>query len=515
MEQINMFEEVEYKITKPIRLIELFGGVGSQAMALRNIGASFEHYRLVEFDKFAIQSYNAIHGTDFPTTDITEVNGKDLGITDTDKYEYMMTYSFPCQDLSLAGKGKGMSRDSGTRSGLLWEVERLLDETEHLPQVLLMENVPQVISKKNTPDFEEWCHFLERKGYYNYYSKLNAKDYGVAQNRNRVFMVSVLGEYSYEFPEPVELTKTVKDYLEDEVDEKFYINTDKAKQLVSKIDDKYKIGAKQLPVDGSIKNPKPKDVSNCIKARYDAGIQNQQSVGTMVIEPLLIGGMQKNQSVKSDGISTTLTSSMGTGGGYVPMIVAQRGRNPENPSDRTAGSPTEQRLEPNQKGLCNTLTTVQKDNLVMEPMIIDDTYANRPIRQYRNWSPTLRARSSGFKLVEPKVAVKQATKKGYIECKIGGVADLSYPDSKTRRGRVQENGDVSPTLTASETGISVIENTEYRIRKLTPKECWRLMGFTDEDFHKAESVCSNTQLYKQAGNSIVVPVLEAIFKQLL
>lgn len=388
-----------YQITKPIRLIELFGGVGSQAMALRNIGASFEHYRLVEFDKFAIQSYNAIHETDFPIMDITEVKGEDLGITDTDRYEYMMTYSFPCQDLSVAGKGKGMSRDSGTRSGLLWEVERLLNETEHLPQILLMENVPQVISNKNRPDFEEWCHFLERKGYCNYYSKLNAKDYGVAQNRNRVFMVSVLGKYSYEFPESVELTKTVKDYLEDEVEEKFYINTEKAKQLISKIDDKYKIGANQVPVDGTIKNPKPKDVSNCIKARYDAGIQNQQSVGTMVIEP--------------------------------------------------------------------------------------------------------------------KVAVKQATKKGYIECKVGGVADLSYPSSKLRRGRVQHGGDVSPTLTASSSGVSVIEDTDYRIRKLTPKECWRLMGFTDEDFHKAESVCSNTQLYKQAGNSIVVPVLEGIFKQLL
>ena len=149
------------------------------------------------------------------------------------------------------------------------------------------------------------------------------------------------------------------------------------------------------------------------------------------------------------------------------------------------------------------------------------------------------------------VRIKQATKEGYIECKVGGVADLSYPTSNTRRGRVQENGDVCPTLTATETGVCKIEKvgqissdgsqcgtvvndnglspnlvagthgyannhilTNYRIRKLTPKECWRLMAFTDEDFHKAEAVNSNTQLYKQAGNSIVATVLEAIFRQM-
>lgn len=136
--------------------------------------------------------------------------------------------------------------------------------------------------------------------------------------------------------------------------------------------------------------------------------------------------------------------------------------------------------KPNSQGICNTLTSVQKDNLVLEPT----------------------------------VKIRQATKEGYIECKLGGVADLSYPDSKTRRGRVQENGDICPTLTATETGVHKIES-QYRIRKLTPLECWRLMGFSDEDFHKAEKVNSNTQLYKQAGNSIVVDVLEGIFRQMM
>lgn len=125
-----------------------------------------------------------------------------------------------------------MKKGSGTRSGLLWEVERLLNETENLPQILLMENVPQVISADNIDDFHSWCSFLENKGYKCYTQILNAKDYGVAQNRERCFMVSILGDYNYKFPQPVPLDKTMKDYLEDEVDEKYYINSEKAQKLI-------------------------------------------------------------------------------------------------------------------------------------------------------------------------------------------------------------------------------------------------------------------------------------------
>lgn len=130
--------KIHFKVDKPIRLIELFAGIGSQAMALRDLGADFEHYKVVEFDKYAIKSYNAIHGTDFPTLDITEISGSDLQIEEIEKYCYIMTYSFPCQDLSVAGKQAGMAKGSDTRSGLLWEVERLLNETEQLPQVLVL-----------------------------------------------------------------------------------------------------------------------------------------------------------------------------------------------------------------------------------------------------------------------------------------------------------------------------------------------------------------------------------------
>ena len=241
--QFDIFDYISEPVTikKPIRLIELFAGYGSQAMALKRIGAKFEHYRVVEFDKYAIASYNAVHGTDFPTMDITKVHAEDLNICDTETFTYLLTYSFPCTDLSVAGKQAGMSKGSGTRSGLLWEVERILteirDSNGELPQILFMENVPQVHGKKNINDFEKWLEFLESLGYTNYWQDLNAKNYGVAQNRNRCFMFSFLGNYSYSFPRPIPLKKKLKDYLEDNVDEKYYINNEKADKLIKQLID--------------------------------------------------------------------------------------------------------------------------------------------------------------------------------------------------------------------------------------------------------------------------------------
>lgn len=241
--QINIFDLTRppISITKPIRLIELFAGYGSQAMALRDIGAQFEHYRVVEFDKYAIASYNAVHGTDFPPLDITQIHASDLNIRDTEKYCYFMTYSFPCTDLSTAGKQAGMKKGSGTRSGLLWEVERILCEIKEgggeLPQILFMENVPQVHADANKEDFQSWIDFLTGIGYVSYWQDLNAKDYGVAQNRNRCFMFSFLGEYNYKFPSPSPLRKKLKDYLEDDVPEKYYINNEKAQKLISTLVD--------------------------------------------------------------------------------------------------------------------------------------------------------------------------------------------------------------------------------------------------------------------------------------
>lgn len=225
---------MNFKIDKPIRLIELFGGIGCQAMALENLGADFEHYRLCEFDKFAVASYNAIHNTSFQPSDIRDWCGKDLEIVDKDKYFYLLTYSFPCQDLSLAGYGKGADEGSGTRSSLLWEVLRLLNESAELPQILLMENVTQVHGKKNIDNWDKLLKQLEDLGYSNYWQDLNAKNYGIPQSRNRTFMVSLLGEEEvYKFPEPIPLTQTLKDRLEPAVDEKYYLSDEAVEKMIA------------------------------------------------------------------------------------------------------------------------------------------------------------------------------------------------------------------------------------------------------------------------------------------
>lgn len=220
MEQISFFNEPHLKIDKPIRLIELFAGIGAQAKALENIGADFEHYRVCEFDEHAVRSYNAIHGTSFEPSDITKLHASDLNIVDTDKYCYILCYSFPCQDLSSAGTKKGMQKGTGSRSSLLWEVERLLEETENLPQILLMENVPEVVT---VYEFSQWCEYLRSKGYTNRWQTMNANDYGIPQSRERCLMVSWLGDYIYNFPEPVPLIKKFRDMLDKEVDEKYYL----------------------------------------------------------------------------------------------------------------------------------------------------------------------------------------------------------------------------------------------------------------------------------------------------
>ena len=240
-----LFDFPKFKINKKIRLIELFGGIGSQAMALRDIGADFEYYRLVEFDKYAVQSYNAIHNTQHTTHDIRDIHAEDLEIKDKDKYCYLMTYSFPCTDLSVAGKMQGMSKEDwkngkSTRSGLLWEVERILKECtkEELPDVLLMENVPQVHAEQNRADFDNWLNFLKSKGYKNFWKDLNAKDFGIPQNRDRCFCVSFLSDddfMEYEFPESVKLQTVMKDYLEEVVDEKYYIKSEKADKLIKEL----------------------------------------------------------------------------------------------------------------------------------------------------------------------------------------------------------------------------------------------------------------------------------------
>ena len=231
-------------IDKPIRLIEMFAGYGSQAMGLRNIGAEYETHRVYEIDKYAMASYNAIHGTNFEPTDICTVKGVDLGIVDKKRFAYLLTYSFPCTDISIAGRMAGMAEDSETRSSLLWQVVRILRECKELgemPDILLMENVPAIHSSDNIGHYQKLVDILTELGYSSYSQDLNAWDYGVAQSRERTFLVSVLGDYSYTFPSEMELTKCVEDYFEDlteEQAEKLVVKSQKALDLLVRLDEK-------------------------------------------------------------------------------------------------------------------------------------------------------------------------------------------------------------------------------------------------------------------------------------
>ncbi len=404
MNQLNLFELINgtYRITKPIRLIELFAGIGAQAEALKRLQVDFENYRVIEFDQHVIDSYNAIHGTQFQTADITKTSSKDLGIIDKDRYEYIMTYSFPCQDLSKSGKGRGMKKGSGTRSGLLWEVERLLKECDELPQILLMENVPDVIGSKNIKDFQQWLSVLEGLGYSNYIDCLNAKNYGIPQIRNRAFMVSILGDYFYEFPAPIPLRSCLKDFLEDDVEKDYYLNR---KQLEKVLSGKFEQHKRFADIDGT----------------------------------------------------------------------------------------------------CYTLTT--KPEKIIGNVSEEDHLTDENILQ--QW-PSMISDKGSHNI--DGIAINENTIKGYTIANDGDGIYIDRPYQK--RGVVQKG--MIQTLKTSRRDVAVVSKYKnaFFVRTLTAKEYWRLMGFHDEAYEKAAKVNSKTQLYKQAGNSIVVDVLVAIFRQL-
>jgi DNA (cytosine-5)-methyltransferase 1 len=201
-----------------LKVLELFSGVGCQTQALKNIGIEHQSTQC-EIDKYAESIYNQIHGNTENLGDITKVDENTLSEGQWD----LITYSFPCTNISVAGQQEGLEKDSGTASSLLWECERIIRKVK--PTYLLMENVKNLLSKKHIHNFEDWLKILEDMGYKNYYKVLNAKDFGVPQNRERVFCVSILGEHEpYEFPKGFPLTLRLKDMLEDNVDAKYYLS---------------------------------------------------------------------------------------------------------------------------------------------------------------------------------------------------------------------------------------------------------------------------------------------------
>ena len=376
-DQMSIFDMVmeEYKIpeNKKLRTITFFSGYDSQALALKYLGVDFEHYRTCEWAVKSIQALKDLHfGNDNedyskkyskeylceylykkgisqnynePMTyeqikrlgetqirniynniqathnlvNIQQVKAEDLGITEKDRYTYLWTYSFPCQDLSLAGLGKGMKKGENTRSGMLWEVERLLEECKEkdmLPNLLFMENVPQVIGTNNIKDFQKWVIKLESLGYSNYVECLNSKDYGVPQNRNRCFMISILGEYTYKFPKPFPLKLRLKDLLEKNVDEKYYLSNEKIQRVQS-------WGGYEDPLKDIARDR----ICSTITTRCGADCNGMQLVEENIIK---VGnysqsGHNASSIISPNGISPTVMENHGTitaivesGGGDYP-----------------------------------------------------------------------------------------------------------------------------------------------------------------------------------------------------
>lgn len=449
-----------------------------------------------EFDKYATSSYCAIHN---------ENESKNLGdITKVDETKLepfnMICGGSPCQDFSVAGKQKGSvwtCKDCGheynpltvhwserdkcpccgsnniekTRSSLLVEYLRVIRANK--PNFGMYENVKNIVGKQFKDTFKMFTDELDEYGYNVYWKVLNAKDYGIPQNRERVYLIFIKKELDngkFTYPEPFDNGMRLKDILEENVDEKFYISEDKVQRFLTNLNNEDALLYDACQVKREGKSREYNDFCPTLTARdyKDPRLVNDnvvKQIGTIS----KCEGNWKNPQVgriySTDGCSPTLNTC--GGGSHEPKIV-QLGN--VNPSGKGMNGNVF-----DENGLAPTLTTNKGDG--------------------------------------NKIAIRQATKKGYIECELGGVADLSYPESKTRRGRVQENGQICPTITATETGVCRIESP-IRIRKLTPKECFRLMGFSDENFEAAEKMVSNSQLYKQAGNSIVVDVLYYILVEL-
>ena len=457
-----------------MKVLSLFSGIGAFEKALDNLQIPYELAGFSEIDKYAVKSYCAIHGVDESMNlgDITKIDEKVLP-KDID----LITYGFPCQDISLAGKQKGLFHDDGskTRSGLFFEALRIIEATK--PRIAIAENVKNLTGKKFKEQFQIVLESLEAAGYNNYWKVLNAKDYGIPQNRERVFIISIRKDIDkgYEFPKPFPLQLRLKDMLEDEVDEKFYLDSMKKYFIKHSFESEEKGNGFRFTPHVKKNANVAKTVTTRAGGRMDDNFVMDveceedtfkfDSTNKMIQVGQMYGTDKEHKCVPVEPVRLGNIYGEKFGTGYAGNVW-----------DKECISPT--------------LMTMQGGN--RQPLVIDEGV------KAGNTSP-----SGNY---NPSVIVREATKKGYAEAVEGDSINLEQPNTKG----------LCNTLTTVQKDNYVAEpkQSNLRIRKLTPKECFRLMGFDDEDFYKAEAVNSNTQLYKQAGNSIVVDVLEAIFTNL-
>ena len=423
-----------------LRVVELFSGIGAQRMALMQAGIPHEVVAICEINKHALASYQAIYGDCPNLGDITKVQA--LPPCD------LVTYSFPCQDLSLAGKRKGMGK--GTRSGLVWEVVRLLESAEHRPEWLLMENVPQVLTSPLWPDLLDRLTAL---GYRNKWVKLDSSRFGSAQKRVRAFMVSRLDAEPPDLPQSTDApARCIRDIMEPQVGERY---------------------VRRIPLD-RVKWREPL-----------AGYRPPQSEG---IEPSIrvVGDWDKGTMREANRRIYDMD-------GACPAIEAH--------------------IAKDGQGRIKILADWQRKGIEMANRLYDPDHA----------SPAVVTHGGGDHHV--KVA-------DHIE-PIGQEMDDIDP---TELVPIMQEGEICPMLTPGRAkrqrgprfrnpnepaftvncqdrhGCAYPQGGDLVVRVLTPLECWRLMGFPDWAYDRASKVSSETQLYNQAGNSIVVQVLEAIFK---
>jgi len=539
--------------------------------------------------------FNAIKATK-NLVDVSKAKGADFAMPDRDQYQVIMTYSFPCQDLSLAGGQKGMDEWSGTRSSMLWQVRRILKELaaiNQLPDVLLMENVPEFARKKNSKNVEKWEDSLGKLGYKNYIQFMNGIDYGIPQTRNRCFMVSVLGDYSYQFPMPEKPELVLKDFLEEKVDEKYYLKLDQLRKVLA-WNGRNPLERPSRPGDKSIGTIIAKPQS-CTSRQAKFILEPIDPSKVRVVGTYQPGGEIAGRVVSPNAAAPTVMDQRGEGTAVVEEITAFDAYNHHEYKGGYVGT-----LRATGESTTHGTLVVEKTGIPIKALnsdgcIIacdgDGIYADRPGEKGKSVQkgaiPSLRCNCGANVAVveaidclgEKVIPIADNTKAGFEMAKAGdgvyinrvsakrgaiqtiktsmdiGVvvedtvfspsealmfdengnihryigdprtdvfgegqaADISYPNGYNKGKRVH---DASPAITPT-TAKNIVVRTYYRIRKLIPLECFRLMGVKDAEAVRVIAVLPESICYHLAGDSIICGpsksrgCLTQIFRQML
>lgn len=565
-----------------MRVVSLFSGIGAFEKALTNLGIEHDVIRFSEIDKYAITSYCAIHNVnkELNLGDITEIDPNSVPSCD------LITHGSPCTDYSVAGKGEGGDEGSGTRSSLMWHTVDIV--THKKPRYVIWENVKGVLNKKHRHNFDKYLNDLESLGYNNYYEVLNSKNYGIPQNRERVYVVSIrkdIDDGSFTFPEPFDNGLRLKDLLEDEVEEKYYIDNEKTRKLLESLKGNELIpGGVNVSRKGEVFESNT-EVASCLLARDYKGLGNQSMTAIAVpcITPDRVIKKQNGRRFKTDGEPMFTLTAQDRHGilqvGQLESSFEQSGRvyDPEgvaptvmgNSHGRTTGgynspkivesSPKRLRgLYDKEKSKHQAGSVWDKEEIAptidtcgggqREPLIIEEGYVEKKYKEFIGKNGYIPEAFNPYNCQEvtdiaPTVTTQcgSTTSSSTILFKeenelkfVGGIGEKDWVgDGKDlsrnfpQGNRVYDSEGIACSQTSNGGGIggsTGLYNIDFKIRKLTPKECWRLMAFSDEDYEEAKLALmeehyngrdrTNSQMYKMAGNSITVCVLEEIYKKL-